>query len=38
MPEKQCSKCKEVKPVGEFYKTRDGKYGVAGHCKICMVK
>ena len=33
--EKQCAKCKEVKPVGEFYTCRSYKDGLRGDCKKC---
>lgn len=32
---KRCSKCGEVKPVGEFYKNRTGRDGLQHYCKIC---
>jgi len=32
---KQCSKCKKIKPLNEFYKLRTGKYGVRADCKVC---
>jgi hypothetical protein len=32
---KQCSKCKEVKGLGEFGKSTTGKYGVRAYCKTC---
>jgi hypothetical protein len=32
---KTCGKCGEVKTLDCFYKQKEGKYGVAGHCKIC---
>lgn len=32
---KQCSLCKEVKPVALFPKSKGGKFGVRGNCKAC---
>ena len=32
---KICSKCGEKKDVGEFHKSKNGKYGVRGDCKVC---
>jgi hypothetical protein len=32
---KQCSKCKKIKPIGEFHKHKGGKYGVESFCKEC---
>ena len=32
---KICNKCKEEKPLSEFYKMKTGKFGVKGRCKIC---
>lgn len=32
---KQCSNCKEVKPVTEFYKDKKSKYGLRCSCKSC---
>ena len=32
---KQCSKCKETKPVAEFYKDKTKKDGHESRCKIC---
>jgi len=32
---KQCSKCKSIKAVTEFNKSRDSKLGVRGDCKVC---
>ena len=32
---KACTKCGEVKPLGEFYKKKHGKYGVRADCKVC---
>jgi hypothetical protein len=38
MSTKTCSKCGVEKDVGEFYKTKTGKCGVGGRCKICVRK
>lgn len=35
---KRCSKCKIIKPINEFYKTRRAKDGFHSACKICMNK
>lgn len=35
---KQCSKCKEVKPLSEFYKSCIRKDGYNYHCKLCCKK
>jgi 5-methylcytosine-specific restriction endonuclease McrA len=32
---KQCSKCKESKSLDQFYKYKNGKYGVTSICKKC---
>lgn len=32
---KKCSKCGEEKPLSEFYKKKDRKYGVFSWCKKC---
>lgn len=32
---KKCSKCKEIKPLSEFYKNRSKKDGYHFDCKIC---
>jgi len=32
---KRCSCCGEVKPISEFHKHKDGKFGVGGYCKVC---
>lgn len=32
---KVCAKCREEKPLSEFYKDRTGKYGVFLYCKLC---
>ena len=34
--DKQCSKCKETKPLDLFYRMKSGLFGVAGECKKCM--
>lgn len=33
---KQCSKCGEVKPVGEFHMALTGEFGVRGNCRKCV--
>jgi hypothetical protein len=33
---KKCSKCAEEKPLSEFHKKKDGKYGVGSRCKSCI--
>jgi hypothetical protein len=33
---KQCSKCKEVKPLTEFHKDKHGKDGLKSHCNACI--
>ena len=35
MKSKQCSKCKEVKPYSEFYKSKDTKAGLSSSCIKC---
>lgn len=35
---KTCSKCGEMKPLDEFYKSKDGKYGRRAICKKCFGK
>jgi 5-methylcytosine-specific restriction endonuclease McrA len=35
MDTKQCSKCKESKSLDQFYKDKNGKYGVTSICKKC---
>ena len=35
MQNKTCSMCLAEKPISEFYKKKDGKYGVDGRCKDC---
>lgn len=32
---KVCGHCKEQKNVSEFYKQKNGKFGVTSECKIC---
>ena len=34
---KQCSVCKEIKELSEFYKQQDGKFGVTSRCKPCVL-
>lgn len=36
MQTKACTKCKEVKPVSEFYKRKDAKDGLNSQCKKCV--
>ena len=38
MKTKQCTKCGKQKLLSEFYKQKDGKYGVRGDCKKCNIK
>ena len=38
METKKCSKCKEVKPINEFYKHKRQKDGLASQCKCCESK
>jgi 5-methylcytosine-specific restriction endonuclease McrA len=33
---KKCSKCSELKPLSEFFKKKNGKFGRQSVCKICM--
>ena len=33
--QKSCSKCKEIKPVAEFYPSKTTKQGLMSHCKPC---
>lgn len=33
---KKCKKCGIEKELSEFYKKKNGKYGVHGQCKVCM--
>ena len=35
MDSKVCTKCKEDKPLAEYYKKKKGKYGVDSTCKTC---
>jgi len=35
MQTKVCSKCGEEKELTEFYKAKNGKFGVQAYCKIC---
>jgi hypothetical protein len=35
MQTKNCTKCREERPLLEFRKQKDGKHGVTSHCKIC---
>ena len=32
---KQCTKCTLTKPLSDFYKSKNGKYGVRNRCKTC---
>ncbi|EJH7012893.1 HNH endonuclease [Salmonella enterica] len=32
---KSCKKCGETKPLSDFYKEANGKFGVRGECKLC---
>jgi hypothetical protein len=32
---KRCTKCKQILPLAEFSKNKDGRYGYAFHCKKC---
>jgi len=32
---KKCTECGKEKPISEFYKQKNGKYGVKGNCKEC---
>lgn len=34
-PTKECSKCKETKPISEFYRSKKNKDGLHGLCKTC---
>ena len=36
MTTKKCSKCGEVKPISEFYKSSSSKDGYQSYCKYCM--
>jgi hypothetical protein len=33
---KKCSKCREVKPLNEYNKSKSGKFGVHHYCMICL--
>jgi len=33
---KKCTRCKEEKPINEFNKKKQGKYGVTSRCKKCL--
>jgi 5-methylcytosine-specific restriction endonuclease McrA len=35
---KICNKCKESKSLDQFYKRKNGKYGVRSNCKECSIK
>ena len=35
---KRCGKCKQIKPLSEFYKRPDSKGGFRSNCKICWSK
>jgi 5-methylcytosine-specific restriction endonuclease McrA len=35
---KICSKCTKAKPLSEFHKKKDGKYGVQPKCKECVLE
>jgi len=35
---KQCSSCKKIKPIDDFYKDRHLKDGLGSACKLCMAK
>jgi hypothetical protein len=34
---KTCSKCREVKPLDGFYKSKLGKCGLQSSCKVCQI-
>ena len=36
--EKKCSKCKQIKPLSDFHKSKNGKFGVHHYCKKCNSK
>jgi 5-methylcytosine-specific restriction endonuclease McrA len=36
--EKRCSKCKETKPLSDFYKRAKDSEDYLGHCKVCVNK
>lgn len=35
---KACTKCKEVKPMSEFWRDRSKKHGFSARCKLCKTK
>jgi hypothetical protein len=35
IPQKRCSKCRELKPLNDFYKNRSRVDGIAPECKTC---
>lgn len=35
MQEKQCTICKEFKPLTDYHPNKSCKYGVVGTCKVC---
>lgn len=35
MNTKKCTNCGEIKPINEFYKQKDSKYGLQPECKQC---
>ena len=35
MDRKQCSRCKEIEPIDQFYRDRNRKDGYSGRCKEC---
>jgi hypothetical protein len=37
METKRCSKCRETKPLSEFYRTKRTKDGLAYYCKACHI-
>ena len=36
MNEKQCTRCKVVKPCSEFYKDKKHRDGLSSWCKLCV--
>jgi len=32
---KVCTSCKQEKPLAQFHKSKDGKYGHASNCQVC---
>ncbi len=38
MPDKKCTRCKQVKPVTEFHKSPCSKDRMQSHCKRCMTE